>query len=120
MKRIPAGPANAATTSAGTVAREIGNSGIGEILERISEWRADIKDDITHLKVIVGALSHQISSLRESRAEPLRHRQFERSFNLPLKTMEEVPTLEEAIPPSTDQCLKCPRYCCLHFVNDPF
>ena len=104
MKRIPTGPANAATTSSGTVAREICNSQIGEILERISEWRADIKDDITHLKVIVGALSHQISSLRESRAEPLRHRQFERSFNLPLKTMEEVATLEEAIQdPGTEE-----------------
>ena len=92
MKRIPTGPANAATTSSGTVAREICNSQIGEILERISEWRADIKDDIAHLKVILSALSHQVRALVESTPEPHRHRQFERSFNLPLKTMEEVAT----------------------------
>ena len=104
MKRIPTGAANAATTSAGPVTRAIGNYQNGEVLERISELRADIKDDIAHLKVILSALSHQVRALVESTPEPHRHRQFERSFNLPLKTMEEVATLEEAIPdPGTEE-----------------
>ena len=65
-----------------------------------------MRADIAHLNVIVSALSHQIRALGESRPEPHRHRQFERSFNLPLKTMEEVATLEEAIQePGTEELL---------------
>ena len=65
-----------------------------------------MRADKAHLKVIVSALSHQVRALGESRPEPHRHRQFERSFNLPLKTMEDVATFEEAIQdPETEELL---------------